>query len=580
MLLIESGLMIAVLALAILAPGDGLRFLEPLERTLARVARRRRMSVIAAGLAALALRAAVVPVLPIPYPGLQDEFSYQLMGDTFAHGRLTNPTHPQWVHFEAPFVIHRPTYCSMYYPAQGMFLALGQIVTGHPFWGVWFSNGLMCAAMCWMLQAWVPPFWAFLGALLAAIRISTFSYWDNSYYGGAVAALAGALILGALPRLTRYARLQDGLIMGTGFALLTATRPYEGLFFSLPAVAMLVLWILRRTTRTPGPPVAGPLLGVLLPLMITIGFLLYYFWRTTGNPLLPPYLVGIRTYSVDPGFAFLKLRPMPHYFNEVVRQHYLSWDLGQYEFVRAHPIASVVVKLSMLWFFYLGPLLTLPFLLLGFVLPYGMSLRDVPPNTRFLLTVFATTLAGMMLTVWINPHYAAPLTPALYALLMMAVCRMRRSNSSQFSGLLAVRALFMAAFLLLLLRTAIPLFHLGISNPAIPETWASPWNQLLPRADIENYLNAMGGPQLAIVRYRPEHSPREGWVSNHADIDHSKIVWAHDMGDAANRELIEYFKDRTAWLIEPDTVPPKVSPYVPEPRGQAQAAKSSPSGGH
>src|SRR5207249_4749020 len=148
-----------------------------------------------------------------------------------------NPPHPMWVHFETFHVIQQPTYASMYYPAQGLLLAFGKVFWGHPFWGVWLSIGAMCADLCWMLQACLLPGWALLGALLASVRLGAFSYWSNSYWGGNLAAIGGALVLGALLRLRRSPSTRVALLMGLGFALLGNTRPYESLFFSLPVCA-------------------------------------------------------------------------------------------------------------------------------------------------------------------------------------------------------------------------------------------------------------------------------------------------------------------------------------------------------
>jgi hypothetical protein len=39
-------------------------------------------------------------------------------------------------------------------------------------------------------------------------------------------------------------------------------------------------------------------------------------------------------------------------------------------------------------------------------------------------------------------------------------------------------------------------------------------------------------------------------------------VWARDMDEKSNQELLQYFKNRSVWLLEPDESPPKLSPYL------------------
>src|SRR5207245_4867287 len=171
------------------------------------------------------------------------------------------------------------------------------------------STGLMCAAICWMLQAWLPPLWALLGGLMAVMQLGTLTYWANSYWGGAVAALGGALVLGALPRIKRYQRVGDALVMGVGLAILANSRPYESLFFCLPIGTALAVWTLGKK-RPRHISLGRVLLPLGLVLGLTLGAMGYYFWRTTGTPFRTPYQVTKEAYHFV-YFHWQKLDPAP-----------------------------------------------------------------------------------------------------------------------------------------------------------------------------------------------------------------------------------------------------------------------------
>ena len=93
-------------------------------------------------------------------------------------------------------------------------------------------------------------------------------------------------------------------------------------------------------------------------------------------------------------------------------------------------------------------------------------------------------------------------------------------------------------------------------------TWYHTAAGNVARARVLAQLSAMDGKQLAIVRYGANHNAvMNEWVYNRADIDGAKVVWAREMDAADNRELLQYFHDRRAWLVEADESPPKVTPY-------------------
>jgi len=576
MLRIELGLLAIAVVAGLIRPTLGAIWFSYFERSFSRLSQRRVLTVALVGFLALGLRLAVLPAEGIPYPVVHDEFGYLLAADTFSHGRLTNPTHSLWQHFESFNVIQKPTYQSYPQPGQGLVLALGKILFGHPIWGVWLSTAVMCAAICWMLQGWVQPRWALLGGVFAVVQFGIFSYWSNSYWGGALSATGGALVLGALPRIQRSQTVGRALVMTVGLSLLAYTRPYEGLVFSIPILAVLIAWFIKAAR---GPKTLDVLARIVVPgavvMLLTVTSLGYYFSQVTGNALRPPYSVERQTYAVAPYFLWQPLRPKPVYHNAVVEKMYTVDEMKGYRLFRTP--AGMMVKLLWSWRFYLGPLLSFPLVMLFFSLQRGFTWRDVKQRTRFLLAVMGICIAGLLVETFYAPHYPAPITGLTILFVVMAMRQLKTWRVGQrATGLFLVRALPIILLTGLAVRTAA-----GPLKIQLNRFYAPAWDQAGPpdfgRKEIEHRLQQLPGEHLVIVRYRTEHDPFDEWVYNAADIDASKIVWARELSASEDHQLLDYFKDRKAWLLEADEHPPRLSVYPPSAlEASANVAHSAP----
>jgi hypothetical protein len=544
-------------------PRFGNRWFAAIENFFERFAAHKALAVVTAFLTPITIRIFLLPIFPIRPPGVHDEFSYLLAADTFAHGRLANPTHPMWLFFDTFHVLQHPTYASMYPPAQGAVLAIGQLL-GHPWIGVLLSMGAMFAALLWMLQGWLPPKWALLGAAIAFLQFGTFSYWMNSYWGGAVPAIGGALVMGAFPRILRKQHPIDALLLGIGILILSNSRPFEGLLLCVPAAIALAWWLFSERSpvwRITFPKVIVPLASLLL---LTVLFLGFYNWRVTHNPFQFPHSLDDQLHLSVSSFVWPAQKPPMQYANRQFDGFYNHWTRNQYNHTWADFERISIDKVIYFQRFCLGVALVVPFL----AFPWIFFDRRV----RLLIWQFTFCALGLFAVVWFNPHYAAPLFATFLCILIQMFRHMRRWKVE---GRPVGVGLTRAVVLLTALSFPVCTYHaVQDHRTAFGLGWGEPnWQ----RADITAQLNSIQGDHLVIVRYSlTHHNILHEWVYNRADIDSAHIVWAREIPGLDIQPLLKYFQGRKVWLLEPDADAPRLAPYTPEPPAQPSVPAGQP----
>ena len=531
--------------LAIFLPRLTVRVFHAVESFLSRFAERKTLAVIALFFIVMGVRLAVLPQLPVPVPGIHDEYSYLLLGDTLAHGRLSNPTHPMWMSFESFHINWKPTYSSKYPPGQGVVLALGEWIA-HPWIGVFLSAAAMCAAMLWMLQVWLPARWALLGAVLVALKFGIASYWINSYWGGALAATGGALVLGAMPRIVRRACTRDALLLGLGMAILANTRPFEGLLFCLPVTGWFLWWLAGKTKSpvTPRTRIIRVFAPLAVVLTLTISFIAYYNWRLTGNALLFPHVLNSRTYRTTGLFLWERPKPPFTYHNQQFEDFYNGWEREDYDNTWSDVRKVSIEKLtrSGSTYFWWGALLLLP----------GLPFVCFDRKMRLPLLIFLLGTAAFLALIWSFPHYAAPMTCVIFLLLVQAIRHLRTIR-------LGGRPLGLAFSWPILFLLAADTGHSVQRHVCDPLEWTCQGDP--SRAVIARELSKTPGKHLIVVSYEADHNLHDEWVYNGAEIDAAKVLWARDIDPIQNAKLFAYFTDRHIWFVYPDKDNSELIPY-------------------
>ena len=495
----------------------------------------------------IALRLALLVHSPAPVPSGADDFSYILLADTLRHFRLANPPHVLPQFFEQIFVLQQPTYSSMYPLGQGLFLAVGWMLFGQPWAGVLLSAGALCALCYWMLRAWTTPGWALIGGLLAVMEFGPLCYWMNCYWGGAVSAIAGCLVFGALPRLVEQRRNFHGALLGLGLALQLLTRPFE--FFLL--LASTLLFLIPALLRNRGALRPFALSAAIL--CAAGGIVLVQNKAVTHSWTMLPYMLYRYEYGIPATFTF-QPNPIPHRpLNSEQELDYkaetaIHGDTGD---TIASYFGRLFFRIRFYRFFFLAPLYLA-------AAAFLVSLRQ----WRFAwmaLTLLLFAL-GTNFFPYFYPHYIAAVTCLFILASVVGLERLNRIHLLHLEAGTIILCVCAAQFL----------FWYGVHADGNEDALAAlsryeTWDFLnygdpQGRIQINDQLARLPGKQLVIVRYGPRHMFQE-WVHNASDIDQARTVWAHDLG-AEDENLLRYYPDRSAWLLEPDTTPPNLVPYA------------------
>src|SRR5206468_8412024 len=153
-------------------------------------------------------------------------------------------------------------------------------------------------------------------------------------------------------------------------------------------------WILREKRPALFPRV---LLPAALVIVVIRAATAYYFYRVTGSPLHMPYQVNRETYAAVPYFFWQQAKSAPAYQHQVMHDFYLGLEHSQYLATRSLSglIIETLRKIGIIWLFYIGPALTIPF--------FALRLRD--RRIRPLIIIAAVSFLGTALVIFFLAHY-------------------------------------------------------------------------------------------------------------------------------------------------------------------------------
>jgi hypothetical protein len=472
----------------------------------------------------------------VPVTQTHDEFGYLLAADTFLHGRIANPTPFSPAHFEYFHILLKPFYAAKYPPLQGVFLALGTLLTGFPIVGVYLTSILSSLSIYWLLRYFFSPGWALTGSLLwifAPLNI----IWCDSYWGGHVAVIGGALSTGAFFRFQKTGKITFLFVWGAGIFLLLNSRLYEG---TLLTFILLLLWffdVLRN--KKIGREFYRAAAVFVLIISANLLFIAFYNYSITGSPWILPYSLQHSQFHRTPLFVFQAPDSPKPDIPTVVRKLDERW-LNDFEERYKNPASALATTFSRIPI-YLFWFTRSPFLLAFFLAGLLFVFRKEHKNQwKSVPLIFALFMIGLFLTTFTGDRFIAPIAGIFIGVIT-----------------LCAKIIYEKTKFLRLLVLSLPLiigggFLCGMISVELKRA-QGPTNQDIAgnRAALENFLKQQPGKHILFLE-TADAFPADArfYVYNRADIENAEIIWAHKLSAEENAALINHYKNRSVWLLK------------------------------
>ena len=348
-----------------------------------------------------------------------------------------------------------------------------------------------------------------------------------------------ALLSGRLPRLQKQTRWTNAAALGLGLGFAFLARPFESTLLGLSA-ALFVFFLIpkeRWAKLTLFVVIAGAPSAVLFVM---------HNHAVTGNWLTMPYMLNRYEYGVPATFTFQE-NPVPHRPLTVEQQLVYEAQVRVHGTGTDTPRRYVSRFLSRLpsYRFFFDPVLYIA------VVAFIPSLRS--KTSQWVLLTVLVFMLGTTFYPHFYPHYIAPLT-GLFVLLI--VIGLRNLDEWRPRIAQAVVIVYVGQFLFLY---GIQLYG---NEPWMIRTahfsryinWGDPQARLA----IKKELQETPGNHLVFIQEPPPQYRFISWMQNGADIDHSRVVWARDLGAAENEQLKRHYSNRVVWLLKTDVMPPRL----------------------